>query len=183
MKQETKDILNRKLPDWAVTTHPSKSYLSVINPMVVIETLNEAFGIDGWQFKTREVSTEKVTDKKYVAAVHGTLLVKEYDIHIEQFGGSDNGDLGDALKGGATDSLTKCASYLGIGASIYKGKGNVEPPKPPMTTDEACAKLAESTTVEQLETVYKSLPASVKTESVIAKAKEVKANILETITE
>ena len=58
----------------------------------------------------------------YMSAVKGRLTID--DIVIEQFGGSSNDDMGDALKGGSTDALTKCASYLGIGASIYKGQGN-----------------------------------------------------------
>ena len=50
-----------------------------------------------------------------------------YNIVLEQYGGSTNDDMGDATKGGGTDALTKIASYLGIGAEIYKGNGNITP--------------------------------------------------------
>ena len=182
MTKDKMQLLSQKLPDWAVKTNPMNSKMSVINPMAVIDRFNEVFGVGAWNFKTEFINMH---DAKMGAkdAFHATsksvVTVPSEGIHLEQFGGSTNMDRGDALKGSATDALTKIASYLGVGSSIYKNLGNVDAP---MTTHEACAKLRESTTVEQLETVYKSLPASVKTESVIAKAKEVKANILETIT-
>lgn len=131
--------LNDPLPDWAVKPNPMKPKMSVIHPMAIIDRLNEVFGIGGWQFKTqalectREVQKTKNGDRAvYMSSVHATLIVEAHSIHIEQYGGSTNDDKGDALKGGATDALTKMASYLGIGASIYKGQGNRAP-----NTDEA----------------------------------------------
>jgi len=102
--------------------------------MAVIDRLNEVFGIGGWQFTTHFISCEKEEQKLkdggtrgvYVSAVHGRLEIKELNILLEQYGGSTNDDKGDALKGGGTDALTKIASYLGIGAEIYKGNGNVK---------------------------------------------------------
>lgn len=120
--------LNAPLPDWAVKQHPTKTYLSVIHPMAVIDRLNEVFGYGKWGFSTepvKEFSFKTAAGKtNYHAAVKGIFTVSEYKIHLEQYGGSSNEDLGDALKGAATDSLTKIGSYLGIGASIYKGQGN-----------------------------------------------------------
>lgn len=116
--------------------------LSVIHPMAVVDRLNEVFGVGQWQFFTREIDCSKEVQKTtkgdrqvWMSSVHGTLSAG--DIHIEQFGGSTNDDKGDALKGGATDALTKCASYLGVGASIYKGQGNGEDvyPLPPDDSD------------------------------------------------
>lgn len=117
--------LSAPLPGWAVTKHPSKTFLSVIHPMAVIDRLNEVFGVGSWNFTTEYISHERVMQGKreaYATAVKGRLEVE--NCVIEQYGGSTNDDLGDALKGGATDALTKCASYLGVGASIYKGQGN-----------------------------------------------------------
>lgn len=132
MDATMKSKLSEKLPSWALKPHPTKKGMTVIHPMAVIDRLNEVFGVGVWQFTTeylqcnREIQKTKNGDRDiYMSAVKGTLIVPKYDIHIEQYGGSTNDDMGDALKGGATDSLTKCASYLGIGASIYKGKGNV----------------------------------------------------------
>ena len=141
MEQKQIDQLNKKLPEWAIKDHPTKKNMTVIHPMAVIERLNEVFGIGGWQFTTEYISCDKEvqtvavyengkkTDKTkdrtvYMSAVKGRFATK--DIILEQYGGSTNDDKGDALKGGATDALTKIASYLNIGAEIYKGQGNVD---------------------------------------------------------
>lgn len=139
MEQKQIDLLNKKLPNWAIKDHPTKKNMTVIHPMAVIERLNDVFGIGGWQFTTEYISCDKevqevavyrdgkkTNEKKdrtvYMSAVKGRFQTK--DIILEQFGGSTNDDKGDALKGGATDALTKIASYLNIGAEIYKGQGN-----------------------------------------------------------
>lgn len=113
------DALTAKLPDWAISPHPTKKFLSVINPMVIVDRLNEVFGFGGWIPHYIEV------EKGDSPVVKCILLIPEYGIEIAQYGGNNNQDRGDAYKGAATDALTKCASYLGIGASIYKGQGNV----------------------------------------------------------
>jgi hypothetical protein len=121
------ETLNAKLPDWAVSQHPTKKFLSVIN------RLNEVFGVGVWNYEVEKVGHERVNQGKreaWEAAAKGTLTVGSFSdegsmISLEQFGGSINDDLGDAYKGAGTDALTKISSYLGIGASIYKGKGNV----------------------------------------------------------
>jgi hypothetical protein len=123
--------LNEPLPEWALKSHPTKSNMTVIHPMAVIDRLNEVFGVGEWHFKTDYISCNPFIQKTrngersmYMSAVKGTLTVPKHEIHIEQYGGSSNDDMGDALKGGATDALTKISSYLGVGASIYKGQGN-----------------------------------------------------------
>jgi hypothetical protein len=60
-------------------------------------------------------------------AVRATLAIPKYGIAIEQFGGNDNPDRGDAYKGACTDALSKCASYLGIGMDVYKGLNDNHP--------------------------------------------------------
>lgn len=144
--------LKAPLPCEAIKPHPTKSFLSTINPIYVIERLNEVFGLDGWHF-TSEVLKEK--DKWVV--VKGTLhfTVGDHFHKIEQYGGNDNPDLGDAYKGAATDALTKCASYIGIGADVWKSKSNEKP------QDQEWKKIKEQcelmTTVEELESYFKSL--------------------------
>ena len=120
LNDEQKTQLKEPLPVWAVKQHPTKTYLSVIDPMAVIDRLNEVFGLGEWHYKT-----ENILFQEKFAVVKGTLTVDAHNIHLEQFGGNDNKDIGDAYKGASTDALTKIASYLGIGASIYKGQGNV----------------------------------------------------------
>jgi len=109
--QELKKPLDKK----ALKKHPSKSFLTVINPMYVVERLNDVFGLGKWTARYEVV----VQDKEPV--VKCILTVPDDGIHVEQFGGNNNIDLGDAYKGAATDALTKCASYLGVGMDIYKG--------------------------------------------------------------
>lgn len=131
LTQEQINKLSVALPHWAVKPHPIRTNMSTIHPMAVIDRLNEVFGTGGWNFKTEFISCDKRVQitkagsrEVYDSAVKGRLEIG--DLVIEQFGGSTNDDKGDALKGGATDSLTKIASYLGIGAEIYKGHGNVD---------------------------------------------------------
>lgn len=127
-----KEKLNAPMPEWAVKDHPAKKGMTVIDPMSVIDRLNEVFGVGEWQIQTEHIHHEQQIQKTrngerniWVGASKVTLTLPNNKV-IEQFGGSTNDDLGDALKGSATDALTKCASYLGIGASIYKGQGNKE---------------------------------------------------------
>jgi len=113
--------LNAPIPDWALKQHPSRTYLTVIHPMAVIDRLNEVFGAGKW----KTICHDMPFNGKF-AVTRLELIIPEYDIHLEQYGGNDNSDAGDALKGAATDALTKCASYLGIGAYIYKGHGDTQ---------------------------------------------------------
>ena len=194
MDKKITDVLQRALPAWAVKPHPMRQNMSAIHPMAIIDVLNEAFGIGKWQFKTdfltcekdiQKTKTDSLTCEKdiqktkigerqiYVSAVKGTLIVPEHNIHIEQFGGSTNDDKGDSLKGGATDALTKCASYLGVGATIYKGQGNVD--GFPLSTEDAWTKLSGATTLDELKGVFVSLPKSLQTDTeVVAKKDELK---------
>lgn len=134
MKPEQINQLQAPLPAWAVKPHPTKTGMSAIHPMAIIDRLNEVFGLGVWQFTTEFISCEERTQKTkngdrqvFMSAVKGRLEIPSCNVILEQYGGSTNDDKGDALKGGGTDSLTKIASYLGIGAEIYKGKGNVAP--------------------------------------------------------
>lgn len=118
------------LPAEAIKQHPTKTFLSTIKPIYITDRLNQVFGIGKWQTKTENVL---VNDNGTV--VNKTILiVKDYDIYYECFGGNDNGgagskgfDLGDAFKGATTDALNKIASYLGIGIDVYRGKQSHAP--------------------------------------------------------
>lgn len=131
LTDEQYELLGKALPSWAVKKHPTKVGMSAIHPMAIIDRLNEVFGLGGWNFTTEFISCESRMQKTqkgerlvYDSAVKGRLEIE--NLILEQYGGSTNDDKGDALKGGATDSLTKIASYLGIGAEIYKGHGNID---------------------------------------------------------
>ncbi len=133
MDKKKLDLLGKKLPSWAIKPNPMKKNMSVIHPMAVIDRLNEVFGIGKWQTVVEKLSSVKWTQttrtgerEVYTSTSKVIFKVPSEEIHLEQFGGSTNDDEGDALKGSATDGLTKIASYLGIGAEIYKGNGNID---------------------------------------------------------
>lgn len=115
LPQEKVDELKKPLPPQAIKPHPTKTFLSTINPIYVVERLNEVFGIGSWYF-----DTEVIIKENKMIVVKGELTVPEYQIRISAYGGNDNPDLGDAYKGAQTDSLTKAASYLGIGVDVWK---------------------------------------------------------------
>lgn len=136
-------MLNQPLPAWAVKDHPTKRGMSAIHPMAIVDRLNDVFTIGGWNMEVMKLSSYdwmqqiKTGERKvYTATSKVTFTVRNLGIMLEQFGGSTNDDEGDALKGSATDGLTKIASYLGIGASIYKGMGNVAPDGSQDSTDD-----------------------------------------------
>jgi hypothetical protein len=101
--------------------HPTQKYLTVIQPMAVVERLNDVLGVGVWQWTVEVITIPAEIGGRWIATVKGRLQIGP-DIVLEQYGGSTNTDAGDALKGAATDALTKCASYLGIGFEIYSGE-------------------------------------------------------------
>lgn len=149
LTDEQLTALGKALPSWAVKPHPSRRGMSTIHPMAIIDRLNEVFGVTGWSFTTEFLScTQSKQQTKngerdiFIAYVKGRLEVD--DCVIEQYGGNTNDDAGDTLKGSATDALTKIASYLGIGAEIYKGHGNVDLGGISGSTDDSTEPFVES---------------------------------------
>ena len=119
-KQTVEEILNRPMPKQALKALPHKrnskgESMTSITPIYVTDRLNEAFGLGGWQFEP-----EIISDSEKMVIIKGVLTVPTMNIRIVQFGGNDNRDRGDAYKGAATDALTKCGSYLGIGAHVWR---------------------------------------------------------------
>lgn len=117
--------LNASLPSDAVKQHPTKTYLSSIKAIYVVERLNEVFGVGSWRTK---VEKESISDNGMVV-VKLIFEIPAYNVYHESYGGNDNGgensknfDLGDAYKGATTDALTKICSFLEIGIDVFKGK-------------------------------------------------------------
>lgn len=131
-KKITNDIreqLRAPLPKEAITKHPTKSYLSSIKGIFIVERLNDVFGVGSWKQKSTVVT---VTGGMVV--VDSTLTIPEYGIELQSFGGNDNGgensknfDLGDAYKGACTDALSKMCSFLEIAIDVFKGNPNSAP--------------------------------------------------------
>jgi hypothetical protein len=121
LPEELKTKLKEPLPSEAVSPNPLKPGLSAIKVIYVVERLNDVFGLNGWHMENEVVETGRMV------VVRATLAIPKYGIAIEQFGGNDNPDRGDAYKGACTDALSKCASYLGIGMEVYKGLADNRP--------------------------------------------------------
>lgn len=115
--KEQQDFLSRPLPAEAVSPHPTKKFLSTIKSIYVTERINEVFGVGKWR-----TETEVVDKEGKMVVVKLKFSVPEYGIYYECYGGNDNADLGDAYKGATTDAITKVASWMGIGAEVFKDK-------------------------------------------------------------
>lgn len=109
--------LKEPLPAKALKQHPTKAFLTSINPIYVTERLNDVFGVGAWRVK----SELQEADGKMVV-VKTTLTIPEYGIEYECYGGNDNSDRGDAFKGAVTDAITKIGSWMGIGAEVWKNE-------------------------------------------------------------
>jgi hypothetical protein len=121
LPEELETKLKEPLPAAAVSPNPQKPGLSAIRVIYVVERLNDVFGLNGWRVDNEVVETGRMV------VVKATLAIRKYGIALEQFGGNDNPDRGDAYKGACTDALSKCASYLGIGMDVYKGLNDGRP--------------------------------------------------------
>jgi hypothetical protein len=82
--------LRAPLPAEAVSPNPGKPGLSVIKVIYVVERLNQVFGLNGWGVQN------EVVENGPMVVVKAALTVPKYRIRIEQYGGNDNQDRGDA---------------------------------------------------------------------------------------
>ena len=164
MKEINLELLKKPLPAEAVKQHPTKTYLSSIKAIYVIERFNEVFGVGKWSQKVEETSVDKASGMVVVKVI---FEVPSLEIYYESFGGNDNGgalsknfDLGDAYKGATTDAITKIGSYLGVGMNVFKGLQDASrPPKAEDTrawlTEEQFKGLLTKGTKAQIETYMK----------------------------
>jgi len=129
LTKEQEQLLRKPLPPEAIKPHPTKTYLSTIKAIYVIERFNEVFGVGNWTLENQLVcERETVVKDKHGNAKQSRMVVvetkficRQYGINIPSYGGNDNDDLGDAYKGAVTDAVTKIGSYLGIGMDVFKG--------------------------------------------------------------
>jgi len=135
---EIREKLREPLPKEAISQHPTKKFLSTIKAIYVVERLNDVFGIGGWSIKYDIV---EAGEKMIVAK--GVLMVPDFGIEVEQYGGNDNPDRGDAFKGACTDCLTKIGSYLEIGINVFKGLTDTQDQKPVETNTDKRPWLSE----------------------------------------
>lgn len=124
--------LRSELAALAIRENP-ESERSAVNPMFVIERLNDCFGESGWtaDYKVAESNSKMVVVECLLRCWHPWVEPRpeKADIIRRAFGGNDNADRGDAYKGACTDALTKAASHLGIAHQVYKGLYNQQRPQ------------------------------------------------------
>ena len=151
---EIVEALRKPLPREAIKPHPTKAHLSTIKTIYSIERLNDVFGMNGWEDHYEIVTVGapkeyvgkdgKLKQTNPMVVVRGELIIPEYNIRREAFGGNDNEDLGDAYKGACTDALSKMVSALYIGMDVYKGQPNA--PATPKATPKAQPSTTPATT-------------------------------------
>lgn len=131
ISEETRNKLRAPFPEEAYSTIESKSYLTSIKAMYIIERLNDVFGIGNWTFK-HEVILMPEQSNDFQVLIKGQLILSNYDCLIpEQYGSHKTKgkgvELADGFKSAITDAITKSASYIEIGIDVFKGK--IKPPK------------------------------------------------------
>src|SRR5581483_9165159 len=132
--------LNEPLPTEAISPHPSNPHLSSIKTIYQIERLNQVFGLGAWTANSEIVENSPGSS---MVVLKVRLQIPTWNIDLEQYGGNNNPDRGDAYKGAFTDALGKLCGYLGIGIDVYKGitksaPAETRPPaKPVMIATEA----------------------------------------------
>lgn len=129
LNAEQLELLNQPLPAEAKKQHPTKKFLTTINPVYVTERLNKVFGVGAWKIHSEviKIHTEAMSGMVKMVVVKTTLSIPEYGIEYECFGGNDNPDLGDAFKGAVTDAITKIGSWMGIGIEVWKNMPHIVP--------------------------------------------------------
>jgi hypothetical protein len=143
--EEIREKLREPMPPEAISQHPTKSFLSTIKAIYIVERLNDVFGIGGWC-----IEHEIVSDEPDYVSMKGKIIIHD-PVGIEtpwQYGGhgktGKNTEPADGYKSAVTDCQSKCASYLEIGIDVFKGL--VDPPKgkakkqPPKTDPESSGK-------------------------------------------
>lgn len=127
MKTITAEIraqLRAEFPQKAYSKHPTKTYLTTLKAMYVVERLNEVFGLGRWELKH-----EVIKEQENQVLIKGKLVILDYDIEItEQYGShaitGKGVELSDGYKSAITDCLSKSASHIEIGIDMFKGHIN-----------------------------------------------------------
>lgn len=114
--------LRAEFPKEAYSQHPTKTFLTTLKAMYVLERLNDVFGIGRWTINFEII--ERAPD--YVLG-QGEFVSLDYEVTIpKQFGGHNttgkNTEIADGYKSALTDCQSKIASYLEIGIDMFKGK-------------------------------------------------------------
>jgi len=126
ISDEMRIKLREPFPEKAYTKHPTKTFLTTIKAMYVVERLNDVFGIGRWS-----VDTEIIERTPDYVTVKGVFKSLDYSVIVSpQFGGHTttgvNVEIADGYKSAVTDCISKIASHLEIGIDVFKG--DINPP-------------------------------------------------------
>lgn len=111
--------LEKPFPKEAMTIDNSRGFsLTSIKPQYIVERLNHVLGLENWSHGGEyEVVNGGVIFKGALVATVAGKQVRQFAVGF----GKDGKNAGDTYKSAKTDSLSKCASYLGIGNDVFKG--------------------------------------------------------------
>jgi hypothetical protein len=120
--EELQGLLESDFPKEALSVDSSRGFeLTSIKAQWIKERLNKVFSIFGWEFK------ENFQAGSTGILCHGELAVNIEDnqriVYATGFSANKK-NMGDSYKSAATDALSKCASYIGIGNEVFKGNVN-----------------------------------------------------------
>ncbi len=184
-----REKLSKAIPSNMISKHPTKTFLSVIKAIAIVERMNDVFGTNGWNLEHNvvEMTTLKVKEGEVPYVVmKGRIYVREFDLYTPyQYGGHQLGGKGtepaDGYKSAVTDIQSKCSSYLEIGIQVFKGQPNSQEynkskRKDEHDVEEATQNMVAKVVDEMLEPVKKKAPVKKKK---TAKKKEVVAEVAE----
>lgn len=141
LEEETYQKLSSPFPKEAYSEDKSRGpglVLTSLKAQYIKERLNEALGIMNWEF------ISDTSHDSEGAVAHGKLTIhvgdKTRSVTAPGFSKAKR-MLGDTLKSAETDSLSKCASYIGVGNDVFKGQVDVRTyVEPPPATQKYSAK-------------------------------------------
>lgn len=142
------DILSIPFTQEQIKYRPGRNnaQLAYIETWSVIERLNKAFS-HKWDFNILSSQVDTANKNCYVLGKL-TVTIDDTTVTKEAFGGQilNSTNIGDELKGAASDSLKKCASLLGVGLHLYKPQVPQRHPVTAFTTTPATATKQNTTT-------------------------------------
>jgi len=119
-ENEVYKALAAEFPAEAIQGDSSRGFaLTTIKAQYIRERLNEVLGIMGWSFGGEYEERE---DGSVLFKGGLVFTVEEKQNRIFSVGYSaKKKNVGDSYKSANTDSLSKCASFIGVGNSVFKG--------------------------------------------------------------
>jgi hypothetical protein len=115
--------LRAPLPPEGIKQHDTKTFLSTIKSIYIVERLNQVFGMGRW---TLDHEVVKEYEAPPYILMKGKLRFLDYEVEIPWiYGGhvteQKNTEPADGYKSAVTDIISKSASYLEIGIDVFKG--------------------------------------------------------------